>query len=186
MQQWWTHPQQYINIYLNSRFGKPSQPLNVQWLDSLEDIESKLADNGWTRHPTKLTIKTAVQRMHPKKPEGKLPLLPKLYHNQEPALLMTKTSSTGKPLVIRLWRADVKIINSNYPLWIGSANQIIPGHHWLTRHHEQKTYISEAKKILNINQQQQSNIITIAPKQIPLKLQQLHWNGNILLIRAQP
>lgn len=109
-------------LYRNSRTGKPIEVLNIQWADTLSDIEKKLSHQQWEKsNPPTLTNR--IERLLVKNKSQHLPAIDKLYQLERPALVMTKSVSPSKPIVVLfLWPSRLVFTDRNTPLWIGSVH----------------------------------------------------------------
>ncbi len=124
---WYGHYNPQIPIMRNNRLGKPIDPLNIEWQGDLGEIRELLEARGWVYRSTELDIKSTLRRLSLKTPRERLPLLPNLYHNHHPALLMTKSIPDKKYfLVLHLWPSDLRVAKDSAPLWLGNIEQRAP------------------------------------------------------------
>lgn len=185
-QQWWNSPNEYLPIFRNNRFGNPSEPFNIQWAAHLNTIEQTLKKSGWRLFNKETLIKSALQRFSGPKPEYHMPLLPLLYLDQPPVLMMIKHLPDKKSIIeIRLWRTNVSFTDSKIPIWIGSLDLHLPPHKLINFYKKPEITFS-SKKIFSVLQSDLINFLTKIIT-IPLdiqseKMQQLHWDGKILII----
>lgn len=182
---WWHHKENYIPLYRRNRFGNPIAALNVQWIGSLEKIKNNLLVVGWTNQEPTMNLQTTLHRLSSKEIEKHLPILPELYNNSAPVLLMTKVIGTDQQIIIlRLWHSNVKIGSTNEPFWLGSVTyQLTP--HQLSAFKKGLTSISlgatdTLKNDLKLFQWKE---FIIPENQQPLETQHLRWDGKLLLIK---
>ena len=119
---WWQHANPQIPTRRLNRLGHPAEPLNIQWQGELNNIQQLLEQQGWQSHSPHMDLSGFLERLSLQNPEQRLPLLPPLYHNRAPSLLMTKSNSDNHYTnVLFLWQADVEFTNTQLPLWIGTV-----------------------------------------------------------------
>lgn len=181
-QQWWTQTDAtQIPLYRTSRVGQPAQPLNVQWSGSLDRIEVALTQEGWQKHSSKLDMQT-INRLVDKK-SAHLPLLPMLYHNRVPTLLMIKKQNQGQSVVmLRLWQSDIAVNGGEIPFWLGTVNYYQPPAKLLSlpKHAQFQDAIDALTADLKGFR---FRLLMIPPKQQPAEMSELNWDGKLLLVR---
>jgi membrane protein DedA with SNARE-associated domain/membrane-associated phospholipid phosphatase len=181
-QQWWTQPlATQIPLYRTSRVGQPAQPLNVEWWGSLDRIEKTLTQQGWQKHSPKLDMQT-INRLVVKQTTN-LPILPMLYHDRAPALLMLKQQQQGQPFImLRLWYSDVAMNGGQIPFWLGTVNYYQPPAKLLSlpKHAQFQDAISSLTADLK---HFHFRLLMISPSQQPPEMSDLHWDGKLLLIK---
>lgn len=135
-QEWWQTAGQNLPHHRSNRLGQPLKPLNVQWAGSLEHIQQSLIEQGWHSEET-LSPSTFMSRLSSNEDTYRLPLLPELYQDRPPRLVMTKLiPHTDYFLVLRLWDADTSLLNQQQqtPLWLGTvAYHEMPHETWFLR-----------------------------------------------------
>ena len=190
-QQWWQHPLYYLPIYRLSRFGNPIQPFNLQWVGNIHKINTLLTQHGWVPANPRHTVKSMLNRFTSKKPEYHMPVLPWLYHDKAPILILIKHIERGKKIIeFRLWKSDTKFTDSKTPLWIGTVNFHVPPENLFALHHFQ-TEISLQETggirqlVHSIRKKYQLKHIHIPPNRQPEKVRVLGWDGHILVIRPK-
>lgn len=186
---WWNSPTKYLPIYRKNRFGRPIQPFNVQWADTLKNIKRNLTRHGWIIIHNKADMKTALGRFVSYKPERHLPIFPLLYRQKPPALFVIKHIQKKQTIIeLRLWASGITFNNTNLPLWIGSINYHTPPQRLLIlkKPHEitlaDSGGIDELQKNLDNYQWKK---ITVSLRGQPKRVILLDWNGNIIVIRAR-
>lgn len=189
-QDWWQQYSDVIPLYRINRLGHATQALNIQWLGSLTKIETSLSKDGWKTHPPHFNFKGTMNRLSSKQSKEHLPILPKLYHNKSPVLLMTKPADANQPpLVLRLWRSNITINNGESKLWLGTVNVYQPPHKFLTLHHKNREqhryFIGAAKQLMTDLNDYTWQEIQIPGDEQPKALSKLHWDGVLLLIQPQ-
>ncbi len=185
---WWTQQLPTDELYRTNRAGKVVDILNVQWAGDLTDIEKELSQHGWVETPSS-TIGIILNRISASKRSFALPLLPQLYLEKRPALVMTKLIKPNNLLlVLRLWDAKTTFSDSQLTLWIGTIRY---------DYHLEKEYMNKHPN-LNIPTslpaiQALSNDLsgfawkTVAYPQVPIMddIEDTDWNGYVLLVKPQ-
>ena len=187
-QDWWQQNSDEIPLYRLNRLGHANQALNIQWLGSLEQIKEQLSQHGWKSHPPHFNFKGAMNRLSSKQSKEHLPILPMLYHNKSPMLLMTKNGhGENLPLILRLWQSDITINNGSSKLWLGTVNVYQPPHKLLTLHHhdrdQHKHFVGAATRLVPDLTNYKWLEIQIPSDEQPKALSKLHWDGVLLLIQ---
>lgn len=145
---WWANTSSKIPTVRINRLGRPDDLLNIQWQGELTKILAHLQQQGWTNHSAAMDLTSFLQRLSLQDPERRLPLLPPLYHNRPPALIMTKPSMTNHyDIVLYLWVSDIHLTNSTSPLWIGTLKQYEDPHKKLLQINSKSDY-SVYRKVL--------------------------------------
>jgi len=186
---WWNTPTKYLPIYRQNRFGNPIQPFNIQWADSLQNIEKNLKKLGWITIHTKADVKNALGRFASYKPEQHLPLFPQLYRHQPAVLFVIKHIPKSKKIIeLRLWSSGVKFHQTKLPLWIGSIDYRTPPRELISlkkRHVITLANSGGMNELQNVMQQYQWKKIKIPLKNQPKRIIHLKWDGTIILIRSR-
>ena len=190
MQQWWKNPIKYLPTYRLNRLGRPIQPFNVQWAAPIEQIEKTLTAQGWTIFQSSFNLQSTLRKFVKKNPEYHMPLLPFLYQDQPPALVIIKHLD-GKTsiLELRLWKTKVDFTDSNLPVWIGALNFHRSANNLLSAYSRQ--YQISFRDGNAIQQLQplisnfESQVITIPTQKQPKKIKSLNWNGQVLILRSK-
>ena len=106
--QWWTTNYDEIPHYQINRLGNPKFPFNIQWKDSPDNIKVNLEKKGWTSFTTSGNIKGIIERLSASQNNIHLFLLPQLYLNKAPVLMMLKMDKDGNPLLkLQLWETNI-------------------------------------------------------------------------------
>jgi len=118
---WWQHAKQQKPIYRMNRFGKPIETLNIQWAETLPNIQHHLEKRGWhTLHKAKFL--TTLYQLSLRQHDSFTPPFISDNAGEKPALTMLKYyQSTHTLLVLKLWRAHTQFSNGT-PLWLGIAH----------------------------------------------------------------
>lgn len=119
--QWWGQQLPTQILYRTNRAGKVVGILNVEWAGQLTDIEQNLLQRGWKVSPN-TTIGIILNRMAQQKQSVTLPLIPELYMDKRPVLVISKMVKPGAFLVMRLWDGKTTFSDSNLPLWLGTIS----------------------------------------------------------------
>lgn len=129
MQKWWQNDGLQEPLYRLNRLGNPVETFNVQWAGNLTTVEQELLKSGWKVSPN-TTLGLVLNRLAKQSTSLELPLLPQLYLDQRPVLVMTKPiDSSHSILVLSLWDAKTTFADSHLPLWLGSVTYY---HVWQT------------------------------------------------------
>jgi len=184
---WWTHQTRQIPLLLISRLGKPGDVLNVQWLGSLDEIKNLMAQNGWVSYSPNINLKSTVHRYTAKNKAQHLPLLPTLYQNHIPVLLLTKLDAQNRQLLFILWQSNVVFTDSDKQLWLGSIHYYIPRpdkeNFGLNSDQVKQFYDKANQELINYLKDFKWQVIEIPPHHQPPIMEPLNWNGKILLIQ---
>ncbi len=188
-QQWWQQPTKYLPLYRDNRFGTPIQPFNIQWSDSLTTIKLLLLNRGWHEAETKQTLQSTLQRLAAKSPTQHMPFFSLLYLNRPPALAMYKNLDKNKLIVeLRLWKTNIHFVNSNQAVWIGSFNFRRAATKNLQLNSHQHITLINGGGVIELTRALASYDIKIIQMPItaePKAIQELSWNGKLLIIRRK-
>lgn len=183
---WWQKANPVIPTARSNRIGKPTDPLNIQWYGSLESIKKQLETKGWQSHYPTLNLRGFFDRLSLQDPDRRLPLLPQLYHNRPPALLMTKTNDQNRyDIVLYLWQSDIELTDHKSSLWIGTLMEYEDPHQGILHpNREPKLTFKDALPLL-IHDLQNEKITTLQlfPSERTNAPHLKHWDGKILQIK---
>ena len=193
-QQWWLKPSQTINktqipLYRIGRFGKPRQPLNIQWQGSLKDIKKSLISLHFKAHETHASLKRDIQNMSNVTADQQ-PLLPWLHNNKHPALLMTHPFEHDHIVIeVRIWPSQIKMKGANQPpIWMGAINFHVrqPFFSWRT-HYQSVTYtqnntIASQWLQLQLQKKWKTQSITLQRLIHTKELDAMKWRGRVVLV----
>ena len=190
--QWWNNPTDYLPIYRLNRLGHPIQPFNIEWNAQLDTIQKVLSEKGWESVMKKNALQSLAFRFDSKKAENYMPLLPLLYRDYKPVLILIKTlPNTNTILELYLWPSDTTIKENVTPLWIGVVKyQIGPKHLWdmnpkfILRFQENPALNFLLKDIQGLNKKNnQQKVVQVKPNTSSRYLRRLEWDGRIVLIK---
>lgn len=117
---WWHDDWKSFSDYRVQMFGKPDQPLNVQWAASLDTIRETLHSNGWREaHP--MNMKNILHWLSPQTELTRLPVLPHFNEGEREAMVMLSHDKGGRSVILRLWPSGQQLASSGLPIWIGSV-----------------------------------------------------------------
>jgi membrane protein DedA with SNARE-associated domain/membrane-associated phospholipid phosphatase len=185
---WWQQTAGELPLYRTNRTGSPSQPLNIQWLGSLLTIEQTLERQGWQNQAPNPNLNRTLLQLSNKSSQDHLPLLPSLYHNRHPELLMTKSNGANRPiLVLRLWRSDILMKTDTAALWMGQIQFYVPPKllHVTSRQQKIEDLQNTIEALTPYLKDFQWHIIAVPTNQQPSTIQHLHWDGKVLLIKEK-
>jgi membrane protein DedA with SNARE-associated domain/membrane-associated phospholipid phosphatase len=186
--QWWETPLEFTPAYRDNRFGRPAQPLNIQWAGHLDKIKSTLQQHGWKLISRKNHVADTIHRLASDKPQYHLPLFELLYHNKRPSLIMYKSIPKKSMIyILRLWDSHVDFHDGNI-IWIGMINKLAAPHSFITFHH--RNLMSFAKlsmdnDLFGNDKSFVSKVYKVPMKQIPERVKSYHWDGKIWLIKSK-
>lgn len=115
----WLETNDQVPVYLNNNLGKPSQPLNINWLISIDNAKKILAKDGWhvTDWPKSWIVRLKQTIINP---DIKfLPAIAKQFNNQVPVIVAYKKRNHKLQSVI-LWQSNY-VIGQNH-LLIGNSS----------------------------------------------------------------
>jgi membrane-associated phospholipid phosphatase len=184
---WWQQAPGEIDFYRLGRTGHPSQPLNIQWHEYLDKIQSQLKEKGWQSHSAHIDLGDTVGHFVTIKQQRRLPFIPTLYHNRAPKLFMTKDLGPNRPIVIlRLWESDILINGGKVPLWIGTVNYYQPPLKLLSLPEKQSRIFNSALELLipDLTKYEWKQVQTIL-EESPPEIAESSWDGTVLLIKPQ-
>jgi membrane protein DedA with SNARE-associated domain len=101
-------------------FGRPDQPLAVQWAAPLENIRSTLVRSGW-REAKPLALASALRILNPDAGIAELPVLPHVNQTDADVLRMIKSGPEGRWLIVRFWPGGLELERGAVPVWLGSV-----------------------------------------------------------------
>lgn len=187
---WWQGQQNTPIAYLENRFGKLTQTVNIEWAGALTDIKHSLKAAGWKIETTSLVAST-VNYINTKDKSQILPPTLLLYNGQQPVLIMTKIiaepSQKGpatKLLVLQLWDSHLQMYNSQVPLWIGSIHYHRPKKH---SHHSAPPTAAAVDGLTAAIQSSDFEWKTLTVPNTPAlnHREDRDWDGRVLLLRPK-
>jgi undecaprenyl-diphosphatase len=95
-------------------------PLTLQYAGALEDLEARLAAQGWSRVAA-AGPREWLRLLATDLPLGELPVLPQIHDGQQEAMVMTRPGPDGRRWVLRLWPARVTLVPGDVPIWVGNV-----------------------------------------------------------------
>lgn len=109
-----------LPAYRVQTFGRPNQPLAVQWASPLDTIRADLSRNGW-RETKPLSLRPALRVLNPDTGIAELPVLPHFNQTEVDALRMIKPAPGGRWLIVRFWPSGLVLERGSTPVWLGSV-----------------------------------------------------------------
>lgn len=122
VQAWWRSGYNKLPAYRIDMAGVAKQPLNVQWLGPLGQIEAALQAAGWSR-PEPPTWRNLLRWLS-RAPLAQLPILPQTNAAADQALIVRKSLADDRQAVLRLWPSEWTV--ASQALWIGSITEQRP------------------------------------------------------------
>lgn len=180
----WQQQMYRIPLYRLNRLGTPIQAFNVQWQGSLLQIKQNLLAQGWMEQPVKLDLKWLLSSFSVSSVSHHFPLLPQLYHNRSPVLILTKaTTDNNVLLILTLWQSDILFVGNEIPLWLGSIEFHRASPKVFSLHRKNKAPFVGATDLLQRYLQKFHWQQVIYPvRQQPIAMHDLRWDGKLLLI----
>lgn len=121
---WWHQQHPLLPLYRQNRFGRKIALLNVHYAGELPALIQELTTTGWTEQSDSI-LNLVIQRLDRTQPTGHLPIIPPLFENKRPALIMTRTIK-NHAYIMHMWPSTYHLQTKNQPLWIGSI-ELLPG-----------------------------------------------------------
>ncbi len=187
---WWNYDGIDEPFYRLDRTGKPAQVLNVQWAGNVENIKNSLIAKGWHVSPN-TTLDAILQRLNKSPRSAKkmeMPVLPPLYQEQRPVLVMTKNlDSSDSLLLLSLWNSKTRFTNSVIPLWLGNVRYLYAGQAGFFHLRPQKVSIS-ARPAVTLLEDDLGDYVwkqlsyPFSPNNVFAKLD---WDGQIVLVKPK-
>lgn len=188
VQQWWKNPLRYVPSYRQNRFGVGIQPFNVQWADKLSVIKQRLEKAGWTVQKESRSLQSLVLRLSNHNPKYHAPILPWLYQEHPPAVVLVKPRQQGKPglVELRLWKSQVYFTDQKQlPLWLGAINYHRPPKQLVNLHPHRQFLLSGGAGVKQLSAslaKQNYKIISIPMNKQPESIRKQDWNGKVIVI----
>jgi len=99
--------------------GEQEQPLTLQWAGLPDDLAQYLLTRGW-RYPEAVSLKSLLGMLSSGTPIEKLPVLPQLHNGRIDCLRLVHRVQ-DKRWVLRLWPSNVRIVENNTLLFVGTV-----------------------------------------------------------------
>jgi len=165
------------------RLGEPLQVFNLNWLENLSAIKQRLLSHGWQEQPTQLGFREMINCLFGDSIYRYFPLLPQLYHNRVPVLVMTKEIN-GNILSLELWQSDISVENITVPLWLGAVhyNQKLPRIFALHKPKNRTKFVGAVDWLIKDLSGLELRQLNYQLEQQPQEVRELNWNGDLLLI----
>jgi hypothetical protein len=189
VENWWRSPLRYAPPYRNNRLGKSVQPFNVQFQGDLQAITNTLENKGWVPivNNPKSKLKTTLQRFASHQGEYHMPILPWLYQNKLPVVVLIKHIPSHKRIIeLHLWESEIHFQPDNKPLWLGTIDIRIPPKELLSLKERTKISLANGGGLNELYIDTihfRRRIIKIPAQSQAPAIKKLQWNGKILLIR---
>ncbi|HFD79014.1 MAG TPA: phosphatase PAP2 family protein, partial [Gammaproteobacteria bacterium] len=95
-----------LPAYRDDLEGLHTQPLDLQWLGRLQDIEALLLSRGW-RRPRVADVTALMGLLNSEAAIDTLPVLPQVHHGRTQDLLLVRDlPDKHRLLALRLWKTD--------------------------------------------------------------------------------
>lgn len=127
---WWHQSEPLLPLYVENRIGRRIAILNFQVQGEITKLESLLRSKHWKIVKSKLVGRSLAQYVQ-RTNIYHMPLLPQLFHNKKPLLVLAKPYHK-QHLLLRIWHSSKQFPNHN-DLFVGTLVYQVPKHHWLTK-----------------------------------------------------
>lgn len=153
---------------------------NLQWMGDADKISAALEVADWQSASTKL--RHYFNWFNSSVTINELPLLPHVHDGQYDELRFSKTIPPDRLLIIRLWRSEIEIQNTQgkHPLWFGYISQMEKVERFGLR------YLVTTPNMITPLQWFQSNLpgVSATPRTLEYKLSQNQGiKQSVLLLR---
>lgn len=186
VQSWWQQPLHFIPAFRNNRFGKPTTPINVQWLGNLDNIKKQLSNQGFVYVSDTLDLKTTVKRLANDHAANHLPVVNRLYLGKKPVALFYKATKDNKRIVmLQLWVSNVDFLDSNAKLYAGTIEYQLSLPIKLLDYSEQRHTFApnnELQLLQSLPSIKRYRRFCISDNNWPEKIKKQQWNGCIILL----
>ena len=187
---WWQSPLTIAPLFRDNRLGTPFQPFNVQWQGSLSIIKKRLEARGWELISTRKNdkLKSTLERFANFDARYHMPLLPWLYQNTAPVLVMIKPIGKDQASIIefRLWKSEIYFYGHE-SLWIGATDIRLAPKKLLSLHEKAKISLQNnagLNTLFSDTKLFQRKYVYSSTESLPANVKSLDWNGKILIIRT--
>lgn len=184
---WWKMQGDDAVYYRNDRLGYPKAALNIQWAGNYDHIQKTLTNNDWQTiqkfywsdflHPIKLAKRAAI-----------VPIIPQLFRNSSPSLVLVKRLKNDRIIVLRLWDTHIILTPNITTLWVGSIEAQAVYKHNIKDN--KVTPSTTSIKPLDVFTKEISQfdwkLVPYAIKRIHKGSHRLMLTGKLLLIQTKP
>ncbi len=175
-QDWKTLP-----VYRNDLADTSGYPFNIQWNDTIVDINKTLTAHGWIP-ALELTLPNSMKWLSKQTPLNERPVLPQVHKGKHETMAMSYYDSDSKLLsVIRFWPTNTSW--NDKPVWIGQA-AIMQTKSFLNLFHYPVTIQEFTGPTKLLRQQLKQLKLSIAYRDADA-IDHKRWNGEILLIESR-
>ena len=185
---WWGGNHK-IDHFRENKIGKPTYPLNVQWLGDKEKIESFLELHKWQSHTPQESMLTRVVHLIDEPSLHVLPLIPQTYKGNNTALIFSYKKSEHEEIILKLWPSYIKVGSGTIPLWLGSIyKNEIPEKLFSLHSKYNPKMLNTTGVMQNYNKQLLVKVIDLRSlynktESLPINLQSSGWDKKIIQIQ---
>jgi len=165
--------------------GEQDQPMTLQWAGSPDELTRYLLTKGW-QHPPLVNLKNLLGVFSPDTSIENLPVLPRLHTGRVDRLHLVHRDMDQR-WVLRLWPSDVRIVENNTLLFMGTIEIQHLSHltGLITAARDTGEYDSSLAGIKDILKDQ--FFIKLVSRnreevQVDHDHRKIHWQGRVLLI----
>lgn len=184
----WQKHNANLPLYRLGRLGEPVQVFNLEWAGELPQIKKSLMGQGWEEQPMQLDFRAMINCLFGDSIYRYFPLLPQLYHNRPPVLVLTKKVK-GKDtiLILELWQSDISLTDVAMPLWLGAVhyNQKLPRIFALHKPRNHTKFVGATDRLINDLNGFATLPVNYDFEQQAQGVRDLYWDGELLLIWAK-
>jgi hypothetical protein len=188
--QWWQQNSNAALIYRKDRLGRVRDLMNVQWVGNLNHIAERLQKNNWVVLPRSAWI-NAVNHLANSNDTNRLTLFPPLYQGKAPEAVFVHTlggNNSGTLVVLRLWAANMDVVDDEIPLWYGTVT-----YEKITRHPLKyggiAVTLSDMPPPTGYLMDEMDGFmirrLSLVPLLPPQSISKQQWQGGVLLIRTR-
>ncbi|MFY7698240.1 MAG: VTT domain-containing protein [Legionella sp.] len=121
-QRWWHQNYPLLPSLSSIDPNESTGIVNLEYIGSIDQLKRILTDSGWKQQSSSFFY-TLLMKASGKRSGAILPLIGPLYQNQKPQLIMTYNKrNTIFPLILRLWRSNYFLQDSQQAIWLGSLS----------------------------------------------------------------
>jgi len=115
---WWMGQTPFNELHRSGAFKRVATIFNIQWLGTLDTIESILKQKGWTNVPH-LNFNSSLMFLVTSPTPETTPVLPKFHRDRLPVLVVMQSEHPNERLLLQLWQSDY-IDQDGLSLWVGT------------------------------------------------------------------
>ncbi|ANP88752.1 PA-phosphatase [Rhizobium leguminosarum] len=125
---WWNTGWQELPARRVDITGESEEPFTLQWAGTLDELRNTLEGAEW-RMPPNWTVTNSLQWLTSSPKLMSLPVVTHPERGRLPSMTLIRASGTdpgGNRYVLRVWRADKQLNDTQAELWLGSVVEETP------------------------------------------------------------